>query len=108
MEEYIEGTKITNRAQLDLLGYDSDDISRKLMLAYLKQVFHDGFFHGDPHPGNLIIKEGKIYFIDFGIMGDLSETYEKIAERYSPGLGLERSGSDGESLSGIGDAKRTG
>lgn len=86
VEEYIEGTKITNREQLDLLGYDADDISRKLMLAYLKQVFHDGFFHGDPHPGNLIIKEGKIYFIDFGIMGDLSEPTKKSLNDILQGL----------------------
>lgn len=41
------------------------------MLSFIKQVFKDGFFHGDPHPGNLLIYEGKIYFIDFGIMGEL-------------------------------------
>ena len=43
------------------------------MLSFIKQVFKDGFFHGDPHPGNLLIYEGKIYFIDFGIMGRLEE-----------------------------------
>lgn len=73
VEEYIAGTKITNQAELELLGYDREDISRKLMMSYLKQVFQDGFFHGDPHPGNFIIKEGKIYFIDFGIMGMLPD-----------------------------------
>ncbi|KXU01040.1 Ubiquinone biosynthesis monooxygenase UbiB [Streptococcus constellatus] len=41
------------------------------MLSFIKQVFKDGFFHGDPHPGNLLIYEGKIYFIDFGITGEL-------------------------------------
>lgn len=73
VEEYVEGIKITNDDQLELLGYDMEDISKKLMMSYLKQIFNDGFFHGDPHPGNFIIKEGKIYFIDFGIMGRLSE-----------------------------------
>lgn len=73
VEEYIEGTKITNREELELLGYDLEDITRKLMLAYLKQIFRDGFFHGDPHPGNFIIKDSKIYFIDFGIMGRLPD-----------------------------------
>lgn len=73
VEEYIEGIKITNDDQLELLGYDMEDISKKLMMSYLKQIFDDGFFHGDPHPGNFIIKEGKIYFIDFGIMGRLSD-----------------------------------
>lgn len=74
VEEYVEGTKINNQAALEKLGYDMEDISQKLILSYLKQVFKDGFFHGDPHPGNFIIKEGKIYYIDFGIMGRLTET----------------------------------
>ena len=43
------------------------------MLSFIKQVFKDGYFHGDPHPGNLIISNNKIYFIDFGIMGQLEE-----------------------------------
>lgn len=73
VEEYIEGTKITNQTELVELGYDMEEISRKLMLSYLKQIFRDGYFHGDPHPGNMIIKEGKIYFIDFGIMGHLPD-----------------------------------
>ena len=73
VEEYIEGTKITSEDRLELLGYEMEDISKKLMMSYLKQIFDDGFFHGDPHPGNFIIKEGKIYFIDFGIMGSLSD-----------------------------------
>ena len=41
------------------------------MLSFIKQVFKDGYFHGDPHPGNLLVRDGKIYFIDFGIMGEL-------------------------------------
>ena len=86
VEEYIEGTKINNHEQLDLLGYDEDDISRKLMLSYLKQVFRDGFFHGDPHPGNFIIKEGKIYFIDFGIMGELSDSTKASLNDIMQGL----------------------
>ena len=45
------------------------------MLSFIKQVFKDGFFHGDPHPGNLLIYEGKIYFIDFGIMGELETVF---------------------------------
>ena len=41
------------------------------MLSFIKQVFKDGYFHGDPHPGNLLVRDGKICFIDFGIMGEL-------------------------------------
>src|SRR5699024_3338121 len=72
VQEYIDGLKITHTTELLQEGYDLKDIGQKLLLSYLSQVFHDGFFHGDPHPGNMIIKEGQIYYIDFGIMGELS------------------------------------
>ncbi|MDK6628466.1 AarF/UbiB family protein, partial [Aerococcus urinae] len=69
--EYIPGVRINQYAVLQEAGYDLADIGQKLMLSFIKQVFKDGFFHGDPHPGNLLIYEGKIYFIDFGITGEL-------------------------------------
>ena len=72
VQEKIDGIKITEKSELEKEGYDTDDIGRKLILSYLYQLFNKGFFHGDPHPGNLIISKQKIYFIDFGIMGYLS------------------------------------
>ncbi|TDF62551.1 AarF/ABC1/UbiB kinase family protein [Cupriavidus sp. L7L] len=48
-------------------------IAEKLMRCYLKQIFEHGFFHGDPHPGNVfILPDGRLCFHDFGIMGELS------------------------------------
>lgn len=73
VETYISGLRINDYPALLAEGYDLEDIGQKLMLSFIKQVFKDGFFHGDPHPGNLIIHEGQIYFIDFGIMGRLEE-----------------------------------
>ncbi|WP_313468010.1 AarF/UbiB family protein [Carnobacterium sp.] len=78
VQEYIDGLKITHTTELLQEGYDLNDIGQKLLLSYLSQVFHDGFFHGDPHPGNMIIKEGKIYYIDFGIMGELSNANKEV------------------------------
>ena len=71
VEEYISGIPINHYEELIKAGYDLEDIGKKLMLSFIKQVFKDGYFHGDPHPGNLLISEGKIYFIDFGIIGNL-------------------------------------
>ena len=71
--EKIEGFKINDVKMIEKEGYDNKDVARKLALAYCKQVFEDGFFHGDPHPGNLLIYNGKICFIDFGIVGILNE-----------------------------------
>ncbi|MEQ8197063.1 MAG: AarF/UbiB family protein [Clostridiaceae bacterium] len=70
--EKIEGIKINDKETLINRGYDIDDISEKLVGIYFKQVFKDGFFHGDPHPGNIFISDKKICFIDFGIMGEIS------------------------------------
>lgn len=71
--EYINGFKINNSEMIKREGYDNKEIAKKLALSYCKQIFDDGFFHGDPHPGNLLISSGKICFIDFGITGELDE-----------------------------------
>ncbi|MDS0525344.1 AarF/ABC1/UbiB kinase family protein [Clostridium sp. SHJSY1] len=71
--EKINGFKINDRKKLKEEGYFNSDVARKLALCYCKQVFEDGFFHGDPHPGNILIFNGKLCFVDFGIMGELNE-----------------------------------
>lgn len=72
--EDIDGFKITDIKKLNQDGYNLEDVSRKLVLSFFKQVFEDSFFHGDPHPGNILIRDGKICYIDFGIMGTLSKS----------------------------------
>lgn len=72
--EKIVGIKIDDLNKLLDNGYDLDDLGKKLTLSYFKQVFEDGFFHGDPHPGNLLIREKHICYIDFGIMGSISKS----------------------------------
>ncbi|WP_027626467.1 ABC1 kinase family protein [Clostridium lundense] len=72
--EKINGFKIDNLKKLDEGNYDVYDLGKKLALSYFKQVFEDGFFHGDPHPGNLLIQDGKICYIDFGIVGSFSKS----------------------------------
>lgn len=56
VEEFIQGIPINRYEDLVHAGYDLEDIGQKLMLSFIKQVFKDGYFHGDPHPGNLLIK----------------------------------------------------
>lgn len=77
VQERIDGIKITHAKELVREGYDPEDIGKKLTLSYLYQIFNNGFFHGDPHPGNLLVSGRKIFFIDFGIMGELSERSRK-------------------------------
>ena len=68
--EYIEGVRIDDVEGIRGFGLRPREIGRKGFYAYMKQIFEDGFFHGDPHPGNLIVtREGNLVFLDFGIMG---------------------------------------
>lgn len=68
--EYIEGVRIDHVDEIRTLGIDPKDIADRGFYAYLQQIFEDGFFHGDPHPGNLLVsKDGTINFLDFGIVG---------------------------------------
>lgn len=75
--DYISGIKVDNVEQLIESGYDTHDIATKLTYNYFKQVFEDGFFHADPHPGNILIHENTIGYIDFGLMGSLSSNLRK-------------------------------
>ncbi|MDD6796175.1 MAG: AarF/UbiB family protein, partial [Clostridiaceae bacterium] len=72
--EEVNGIKVNEIDKLIKTGYDSKEVAKKLALCYCKQIFQDGFFHGDPHPGNILICEGKICFLDFGIVGVLEDS----------------------------------
>ncbi len=72
--ERIEGIRINDFGRIDREGYDRREITKKGAAAYFKMVFQDGFFHGDPHPGNIfVLPDGRIALVDFGIMGRVSE-----------------------------------
>ncbi|MBC8462836.1 AarF/ABC1/UbiB kinase family protein [Candidatus Bathyarchaeota archaeon] len=69
--EYIEGVRIDDIKTLKK-KHDLKKLAKIGFEAYLKQVFIDGFFHGDPHPGNLLVNDkGQIVFLDFGMVGIL-------------------------------------
>jgi ubiquinone biosynthesis protein len=70
--DFIEGVRIDDPEAIAAMGIDPHEIGVRGFHAYLKMIFEDGFFHGDPHPGNLLItKERDIVFLDFGIVGIL-------------------------------------
>jgi predicted unusual protein kinase regulating ubiquinone biosynthesis (AarF/ABC1/UbiB family) len=71
--EFIEGAKINDRAALSARGRDPEDAARWAVRAFLHMIFRDGFFHCDPHPGNLLVDdEGRIGIVDFGMNKRLS------------------------------------
>ncbi len=70
--DYVAGIPINHTAELVAAGYDLAEIGTKLVDNYTSQMLDDGFFHADPHPGNLVVRDGKIVYLDLGIMGRLS------------------------------------
>lgn len=70
--EYVNGVQIDELRALREMGYEINEIGKKLAENYAKQVLDDAFFHADPHPGNIRIRDGKIVWLDLGMMGRLS------------------------------------
>ena len=68
--EYAPGIKISHYEALEAAGLDRKRLARQGAQAYLQQLLNDGFFHADPHPGNIAVSsEGHLIFYDFGMMG---------------------------------------
>ncbi len=74
--EDVYGIKITDYDAITAAGVDRVEVARRLFDTYLKQIFDDGFFHADPHPGNLFVFPGddegqgwRLTFVDFGMAG---------------------------------------
>ncbi|WP_242829910.1 ABC1 kinase family protein [Butyrivibrio sp. WCD2001] len=86
--EYIDGCSIDDVEYLTAHGYDLDEIGEKFVNNFIKQVMNDGFFHADPHPGNVKVRDGKIIWIDMGMMGRLSERDRRLMVRGVRGIAL--------------------
>ncbi|KAE8706934.1 ABC2 isoform 2 [Hibiscus syriacus] len=73
--EYVPGIKINKIQALDQLGVDRKRLGRYAVESYLEQVLSHGFFHADPHPGNIAVDDvngGRLIIYDFGMMGSIS------------------------------------
>ncbi|MDR1189260.1 MAG: hypothetical protein LBK95_17720 [Bifidobacteriaceae bacterium] len=76
--ELMEGVKINALAQLDAAGIDRSQLARDLLEVYLQMVLRDGFFHADPHPGNILVRsDGTILLLDFGMVGTVPENLHR-------------------------------
>ncbi len=87
--ELIEGCGVDDKEKLLANGYDLSEICQKLVDNYLKQILEDGFFHADPHPGNLRIREGQIVWIDMGMMGKLSPRSRGLLDEIITGIAIQ-------------------
>lgn len=71
--EFIRGTKVVDVAELRARRISPVKVNRLLIRTYLKQLLEDGFFHADPHPGNLLVMDnGRLAFFDFGMTGRIT------------------------------------
>jgi ubiquinone biosynthesis protein len=71
--DYVAGTKVTALSPLARLDVDGERLGRELVRAYLHQIIVDGFFHADPHPGNLFLTDdGHLALVDVGMVGHLA------------------------------------
>lgn len=82
--EFLEGIKVSQIDRLVAAGIDRRVVAERGARAFLKQVLIDGFFHGDPHPGNIFVQPGNtLALVDFGMMGRLDpETMDRLVDLF--------------------------
>jgi ubiquinone biosynthesis protein len=74
---WIDGIKVSDRTRLQALGVDRPSLARAVVTAYCQQIFKDGVYHADPHPGNLLVRkcgleDFSVVFLDFGAVAEIS------------------------------------
>jgi len=96
--EFIRGTKVTDLQALAARRISAVKVNRLLVRTYLKQLLEDGFFHADPHPGNLLVMDsGHLAFFDFGMVGRITpqlqsrmiDAFFHVVSRDVQGLGQD-------------------
>jgi len=80
--EWIDGIKVSDYAALDAAGVDNLEVAKRTVRAYFYQFFEVGFFHADPHPGNILVKRSTsggpvIALVDFGMVGTLTREMKR-------------------------------
>lgn len=85
--EFVDGYKVTDRAGLLAAGLEPEKVAGTLVDAYLKQALIHGFYHADPHPGNLFVRpDGGIIFIDFGMVGRITDANKRSVRKLISGI----------------------
>ena len=70
--EFVQGAEISHTQALREQGIDVSALARRVCQSYVTQVLDDGFFHADPHPGNILVRDGEVVWIDLGMVGTLT------------------------------------
>lgn len=92
--DFINGTKVTDLEEQARRQIDPAKVNRLLIKTYLKQLLEDGFFHADPHPGNLLVMDdGRLAFFDFGMVGRITpELQAKMIDAFFHVVGKDPAG----------------
>ncbi len=92
--EFIHGTKVTEVDEQIQKNISPEKVNRLLIKTYLKQLLEDGFFHADPHPGNLLVMpDGRVAFFDFGMVGRITtEVQAKMIDAFFHVVSKDASG----------------
>jgi predicted unusual protein kinase regulating ubiquinone biosynthesis (AarF/ABC1/UbiB family) len=101
--EFIDGVKINEINKLEAFRVNKKKVASILFLSYLKQIMEDGFFHADPHPGNLLVKnDGTIAYIDFGMVGYVSDPMKESMFKLALSIYLKDAGGIVEAFDDLG------
>lgn len=85
--EFIDGVKVTDTAGLERLGIEKSDVAKILVHTFAEMIVRNGFFHADPHPGNLMALPGpKLVLLDFGQAKDLGPEFRDTLVRFTKTL----------------------
>jgi predicted unusual protein kinase regulating ubiquinone biosynthesis (AarF/ABC1/UbiB family) len=111
--EFIDGIKITDVAGLRSAGLDTNQVARRLAEAYCEQILGHGFFHADPHPGNILVQRRpdgapRLVLLDFGLAKDLPPRFRDGVVAFTAALVQGRSQDMAQALVDLGFETRRG
>lgn len=85
--DYIEGIRIDDCKSMEAAGIDRSLLAKRLATSLCNQILRDGFFHADPHPGNIqVLTDGSIVFLDLGMVGCLNESRRRMISNFFVGI----------------------
>lgn len=79
--EFVQGTEISDTTALRAEGINVDALARRVCQSYVTQVLDNGFFHADPHPGNILVRNGDVVWIDLGMVGSLTSSERMLVSK---------------------------
>jgi ubiquinone biosynthesis protein len=89
MDEVV-GRSVSDDAAVDAAPVERSELSRRLLASFLEQILRDGYYHADPHPGNVLIdSEGNLWLLDFGAVGQIDPVTRDALQGIAAGLSLK-------------------